>query len=93
MIKSATKITDMIGPETKVIPGHGPLSNRQELLAYRDMLTDAKAVLLKLIKEGKTLEEITEQDPVAKLYKRGQSSFPTAMFIKVMFMELTKENR
>lgn len=91
MIKSATKITDMIGPETKVIPGHGPLSNRQELLAYRDMLTEAKAVLFKLIKEGESLEQITAQDPVAKLYKRGESSFPTEIFIKVMFMELTKE--
>ncbi len=38
MIAAADKVLGMAGEKTKIIPGHGPLSNKAELKAYRDML-------------------------------------------------------
>ena len=37
MIAIAEKVIAMAGPKTRIIPGHGPLSNRAELMKYRDM--------------------------------------------------------
>tara|TARA_B100000676_G_C17561580_1_gene572524 strand:+ start:270 stop:575 length:306 start_codon:yes stop_codon:yes gene_type:complete len=37
MIAIIEKVTAMAGPKTRIIPGHGPLSNRAELMKYRDM--------------------------------------------------------
>ena len=42
MIAAADKVLAMIDDETKIIPGHGPLSNKAELMAYRDMLVTVR---------------------------------------------------
>lgn len=91
MIQSADSVIKMINNETKVIPGHGPLSNRAKLQAYRDMLAKAKERIDKLIKSGKTLEETIAAKPTEGLYSGGESSFPADAFIKVVYMELSKQ--
>jgi len=48
----------LAGEATRIIPGHGPLSNRRELQTYRDMLADVAARMKKLVAEGKTVEQI-----------------------------------
>ena len=42
MISAAERVLGMIGAETKVIPGHGPVAGRSELTAYRDMLVGVR---------------------------------------------------
>ncbi len=39
MIAAADRVLSMIDDETKILPGHGPVSNKAELKAYRDMLS------------------------------------------------------
>ena len=53
--------------ETKIIPGHGPLSNRAELQAYRDMLATAYMRLKALKEDGKNTDEIVAAKPLADL--------------------------
>jgi glyoxylase-like metal-dependent hydrolase (beta-lactamase superfamily II) len=48
----------MMTDKTKVIPGHGPLSNREGLRAYRDMLRTVMSRVRVAVSEGKTDEEI-----------------------------------
>ena len=38
MVKVADRVIAMATSGTKIIPGHGPLSNKVELKVYRDML-------------------------------------------------------
>ena len=33
----------LAGPETKLIPGHGTIINRTDLIPYRDMILDVQA--------------------------------------------------
>src|ERR1700691_147531 len=42
MIAGATKMLAMIDNNTKVVPGHGPLGNKEDLKKFRDMLTTAR---------------------------------------------------
>ena len=58
MIAAADKVLGMASDKTKIIPGHGPLSNKAELKAYRDMLAAISGRVKKAIAEGKSDEEI-----------------------------------
>lgn len=60
MIKAARHILDIIDDDTKVIPGHGPLSNKAELAVFVEMLVSLRAKMSAYISNGKTLEEIKQ---------------------------------
>jgi cyclase len=46
------------GPNTKLIPGHGTIINRTDIVPYRDMILDVKAKVQRMINEGKTEQEV-----------------------------------
>lgn len=54
-INTAIMITD---EDTKVIPGHGNLSNKKELLQYRNVVLTVRDRVRMAIKKGQNLEEI-----------------------------------
>ncbi len=47
--------------ETLIIPGHGKLSNKDELVSYRKTLATIKSRIVKAIELGMSLEEIKEK--------------------------------
>jgi len=65
VIRALEGIAAMINDETKVIPGHGPLASRTDVLSTVDMLKQAKASVGKLLAEDKTEEEILKANPLA----------------------------
>lgn len=54
------KITD---DNTKIIPGHGPLSNKRELAAYRGMLAKVAGRIGRMIRSGKNLRQVIAAQP------------------------------
>ena len=48
----------LTGPNTKVVPGHGPIVNRAGLAAHRDMILAVREKVARLVKEGKTVQEV-----------------------------------
>jgi glyoxylase-like metal-dependent hydrolase (beta-lactamase superfamily II) len=52
--------------ETKIIPGHGKLGNKADLLEYRDFLVKATANVQTLMDQGLSLEEIVAAKPNAE---------------------------
>jgi glyoxylase-like metal-dependent hydrolase (beta-lactamase superfamily II) len=75
----------------RIIPGHGPLSNKAELRVYRDMLATVSGRVKKLIDEGKKLEEITAAG-VSNDYdeKWGKGFIPAAKFAEMIAMNILK---
>ncbi len=55
-INAQIKMISMSDDDTTIIPGHGPLSNKKDLQAAVDMLIDAKSLITKHVKDGKSLE-------------------------------------
>jgi len=53
------------GPNTKIIPGHGPIVNRAALVAQRDMVLAVRDRVAALISQGKSLEEVIAAKPTA----------------------------
>ena len=65
VIRALDAIAAMINDETKIIPGHGPLANRADVLTTVAMLKAAKASVGKLVSAGKSDDEILKANPLA----------------------------
>ena len=64
MIAAAGRALTLMDGDTQVIPGHGPLSSRQDLMDYRDALWTMRNAVATLKEEGLTLEEIQARRPI-----------------------------
>jgi glyoxylase-like metal-dependent hydrolase (beta-lactamase superfamily II) len=58
MIAAIDHVLPLLDDKSAVIPGHGPLSNKAELAAYREMLATVAPRFKKAIKQGKTVEQV-----------------------------------
>lgn len=65
MVAAIDRVLPLVDDKTIVIPGHGPLSNRAQLVAYRGMLATVAQRLRVLLREGKTLAEVQAAKPTA----------------------------
>jgi cyclase len=58
MIEAVDLIGKIAGPDTTLIPGHGTLIRKKDLLGYRAMIVDILAKVQKLRDQGKSLDEV-----------------------------------
>ncbi len=58
LIRNIAEVLDVIGPDTRVIPGHGDLGGRTDLQSYHGMLVATTEAVRKMMAEGKSLDEI-----------------------------------
>ena len=58
LIRNIGHVLEMIGPDTRVIPGHGDLGDLAALQTYHDMLVATTEAVRAMMAEGKTLDEI-----------------------------------
>src|SRR5215467_7515193 len=58
MIEAVDLIEKIAGPDTTLVPGHGTLVTKKDLLGYRAMLVDILAKVQKLRDQGKSLDEV-----------------------------------
>ena len=65
MIAGVEKALAVADDQTRIIPGHGPLTDRKGLEAYHRMLVTARDRIQALIDEGKSLEEAIAARPMA----------------------------
>jgi len=63
MIEWAWQMAGMIDDDTRIIPGHGPLSTRADLLAHRDKLIDIRDRIRAEIAAGRTDDQIVASNP------------------------------
>lgn len=74
-----------------VIPGHGPLSNRRELRAYRKMLMEVRARVKRAIAEGANAEALSRSGVVDDLEERWGGGFlDTATFLRILHADLSR---
>lgn len=89
MIEAANRSLSLVDNGTKIIPGHGPVSDRQGLQEYRDMLGEVKSRVAKLKQGGKTLEEAVAAKPTADLdAKWGQGNISPDFFVNLVYTTL-----
>ncbi len=62
ILASAEKALSLADDNTKIIPGHGPVATRADLVAYRDLVANTIDKVQKAIDAGQTLEQVQAQD-------------------------------
>jgi glyoxylase-like metal-dependent hydrolase (beta-lactamase superfamily II) len=55
-----------LNDSTKIIPGHGPMGSKADLVAYHDVLAKIRDRVATLIKQGKTKEQVIAARPSAE---------------------------
>jgi len=60
----------MVGPDTLIIPGHGVVSMREDVMEFRDMLLTVRDRVSQLVAEGKDFDEVLAARPTADLEER-----------------------
>jgi cyclase len=63
----------LAGPNTKIVPGHGVVSSRDDVQELLDLTLEVRDRISDLVDEGKTFEEIVALKPTADLDARWGS--------------------
>ncbi|MEM7017643.1 MAG: MBL fold metallo-hydrolase [Pseudomonadota bacterium] len=91
IIASADKVLGMVDDNTKIIPGHGPITDKSGLQAYRDMLDKARASIKTHVNAGKSLEETVAARPTAEFDETWGKGFMTPdRFTSIVYMSLSQ---
>jgi glyoxylase-like metal-dependent hydrolase (beta-lactamase superfamily II) len=70
VLKAVDDLIPTLDDNTKVIPGHGGLSTKKDVIAYREMIATVSSRVEALVKQGKTLAEVRAAKPTADFDER-----------------------
>ncbi len=90
LLEGLSEIVDRAGPATKIIPGHGPIVDRNAVLAQRDLILAVRGKVQTLVDQGKSLDEILATRPTADIDARVPGATPQAAdrFVKWVHAEI-----
>lgn len=89
MIAAADTYLKLANDKTRIVPGHGPLGDKAALAAYRDMLVTARDRMTKLVKDGKSEDEVQATKPFADLDAKWAPNETVAKnFVRAVYASL-----
>jgi cyclase len=89
MIAAADVYLKLANAKTRIVPGHGALADRAALAEYRNMLITARDRMAKLVKEGKSEDDVVAAKPFADLdAKWAPTELASTNFIRVVYHSL-----
>jgi glyoxylase-like metal-dependent hydrolase (beta-lactamase superfamily II) len=93
MIAAADACLKLANAKTRIVPGHGPVANKAALTEYRTMLVTARDRMAKLVKEGKSEDEVVAAKPFADLdAKWAPNELASKEFIRVAYHSLADKS-
>ncbi|MFL2923824.1 MAG: MBL fold metallo-hydrolase [Limisphaerales bacterium] len=89
--RNVTKILNALPEGAKIIPGHGPLGDKQDLQSFSTMLMETINPVRQAISQGKTLDQIKAAG-VDEKYKAWAVGFiNTPRWLQIVYNSLTSE--
>ncbi len=86
MINAVDRILAITNDDTMIIPGHGPLASKADLREYREMLSTAYKRIGKLKREGNSVQQIIDANPLGDLQEKwGNVMFDSSKWISIIF--------
>src|SRR5215475_2718187 len=80
------------GPNTKIIPGHGPTVDRTAVVAHRDVALTVRDRVAALVAQGKSEDEVVAAKVIADLDAKVQQPGTTGeRFVRQVYAELKSE--
>src|SRR5438067_9447638 len=93
LIKNLEAIMPMIDDDTKLIAGHGALSDKKALNEWINMLKGTVAIEGEAIRKGKTLEEIKAEKTLVAWSNWNQGFMTLEKYEEQLYKELSAEKK
>ena len=90
VIAAVEKILKLAGDKTKIIPGHGDLTDKAGLESYRKMLSTIFESVSAMVADGKTLEQIIASKPTADFDAQYDGFISNEAFLGLLYSDLTE---
>jgi len=87
---NVAKILAQLPADVKVIPGHGPLSDKADVEKFHRMLVDTTAIVEKKMKAGKTMQAIQDEGLPDEFKDWGSGFIKTKAWLAVVYESLDK---
>ena len=89
---ASTAMVELAGEETRIIPGHGPLSTEADLAAILDMLNGTVTAVQVEVDAGKDIEAILDAAPLTPWVEDWAWAFINeARFTQLIHADLTRD--
>jgi glyoxylase-like metal-dependent hydrolase (beta-lactamase superfamily II) len=89
MLDALGRVVGLAGPNTKIIPGHGPTVDRMAVMAHRDMIITVRNRVQQMVRQGKNAQEILAANPTSDYdSKVEQAAMTKERFINQLYAEL-----
>jgi cyclase len=89
MIAATGAYLKLVNDQSRIVPGHGPIADKAALTQYRTMLVSAHDRMEKLVKEGKSEDQVVAAKPFADLdAKWAPTELASTNFIRVAYHSL-----
>jgi len=89
MIEGLDYIVSIAGPDTKIIPGHGPTVSKVEVAAHRDMIIAIRDKVAQLMEQGKSEQDVIAAHPTADFdSKVSQPGMTADRFVGQVYAEM-----
>ncbi len=90
MIAAVDHVLAVSDSGTKIIPGHGPLGNRETLRAYREMLGTVRDRIRGMVRDGMSLALVQAAKPTLQFDAVWGKGFITPdKFVEIVYTDLT----
>lgn len=88
MAENVGSLLGMIDENTKIIPGHGPLANKDDLMAFQQMLEGTAAEVKAMKDKGLSLDNIQKQGLTDKWQSWTDGFLTTDVWISIVYSSL-----
>lgn len=89
IVQAADRALAIARDDTKIIPGHGPISSKADLADYRRVIAGARDRVKALVMQGKTLSQVAVAKPLDGIAASWGSGFiNTDAFLDELFADL-----
>ncbi|NNC71578.1 MAG: MBL fold metallo-hydrolase [Sphingomonadaceae bacterium] len=90
VVRAATRVIDMTNDRTQIIPGHGPMASRADLIAYRDMVANIVGQVEAAMADGRSLDEIKAMNVTADYADRDGGFISGEQFVETVHASLSQ---
>lgn len=87
LIRTLDHLIKVTNPQTKVIPGHGPVGTQADLIAWREMIGGAVDQIRQRKAKGQTLEAVLADNPL-KPMEKPKAFISADAFVKAIWASL-----
>jgi cyclase len=90
-LQSVEAVLTQVGPDMKIIPGHGELADREDLLGYAQMLRTSIGLMEKRIAEGMTIKQAVDAGLPEEYASWSWGFIPTEKWLGTLYTDLSRK--